>query len=189
MINEYLINRKKRLDRKNERDNFFFGIIIGEGMALIGFVFFLKCYSSVKEIISLIITCIGIIITFISIINPNILQKFRHLFMKITGFIGKIIFNCILMILYYLLIFPIGIIFKILGGKNEEKYTSFQDYNSKDYSSGKIKGIYNILAIFRVFSGEKFFLMMPIVIILIIIGIIIAFAETSVVAPFIYTLF
>ena len=98
-----------------------------------------------------------------------------------------IIFSIILIIIYFLLVTPIGLIMKIKN-KRVNCNTTFTNVNRKETNSNK-KGIYNILLIFRIFANEKCALMLPLIAILIILGLLFIFVQSSIISPFIYTLF
>lgn len=190
MIDNYINERKKILSKNKERDNFIFGLMFGLILFLLNaFIFLSTPDIALLNYINISLMLLGILFILLATIYPNTLNMVHKFFILITNFIGGIIFKIILTIIYLILVTPIGIIIKIKR-KKEKSYdnTNFIDYNDNDEKFNN-KGIFNILRIFKLFTNEHYALMLPLIIILITIGILLIFVQSSVIAPFIYTLF
>lgn len=192
MIDNYIIKRHKKLKASKEKDNYIFGFCFGLFIILINIYFFLTTPDiKIVNIINLFFILLGILFILLSIIYPNSLDFIHNkILKKIINFIGKIIFNILLVLIYFLLVLPVGLIIKRKERKNNKQInTNFYSCTDINNSQNRKKGIYNILQVFRIFANERYALMIPIIIILIIIGLLLIFVQSSVITPFIYTLF
>jgi hypothetical protein len=135
-----------------------------------------------------------------AIAYPLCLDSATRAVRNLTGKIGHFIFNALLTILYYLVLTPIG----RLTGKaspalpfaawdSPEKAVSYgwRDKTTRTLvqESGEAH-IGNIFyQILRYFVQHGRWFLIPLIIVLLFLGLILFFAQTSVLAPFIYTLF
>lgn len=186
MINEYINEHDKKLKKSYERDNYFFGLCFGFILLLVNSYFFLSRPINKSDYINLLFMIIGVVFILAATIYPNILSPIHSVFKKVLNFVGSLVFKIVLTIIYFIFVVPVGLIIKSKN-KNNNVESNFTDYDNNIQNNRK--GFLNLLQIFRIFSNEKYILMMPLIIILIIIGILLVFVQSSVIAPFIYTLF
>lgn len=191
MIDSYINQRNLLLKKNKERDNYIFGFIFGFILLLLNIFIFLSTPDiTILNYVNILLMILGIIFILLATIYPNSLNTIHKLFSLITNFIGNIIFKIILTILYFILVIPIGLIIKFKEKKKEKDLRSnFFDYKNDNLKANNKKGILNIFLIFKLFSNEHYILMLPLIILLIIIGVLLIFVQSSVIAPFIYTLF
>lgn len=191
MTDNYINERKQLLNKNKERDNYIFGLMFGLILFLLNaFIFLSTADISLLNYINISLMALGILFILLATIYPNTLNLIHKLFNLIANFIGNIIFKIILTIIYLILVIPIGLIIKVRS-KNKilNVNTNFTNYNNSDTKLNNNKGIFNILRIFKLFSNEHYALMLPLIIVLITIGILLTFVQSSVIAPFIYTFF
>ena len=187
----YISKRNELLKKHKERDNYIFGLCFGFFVFLLNLYLFLSTPDvKIQNLIHISFMIIGLLFILLSTIYPNSLNLIHKFFQKILSFVGNIIFKIILSIIYFIFVVPVGFVIK----KKEKKNiiglnTNFVDYKVENNFENKKKGFYNILQIFRIFANEKYALMLPLIIILIIIGVLLVFVQSSIVTPFIYTLF
>ncbi len=191
MIDNYINERKQLLNKNKERNNYIFGLIFGLILLLLNaFIFLSAADIPLLNYINISLMILGILFILLATIYPNALNLVHIFFNLIANFIGNIIFKVILTLIYLILIIPIGLIIRVKRKKEILNIdTNFIDYNNSDTKLNNNKGIFNILRIFKLFSNEHYVLMLPLIIILITIGILLIFVQSSVIAPFIYTLF
>ena len=190
MINSYIKQHHKKNIESHERDNYFFGMCFGFILLLLNLFLFLSNPENVFfDKVNIVLIFLGCLLIMLATIYPNTLAYLRLFIKKIFSLIGSFIFKIVLFVLYYILVIPIGFILK---KRNEKKQviseTNFNIYKKENFYN-KRKGVYNILQIFRIFTNEKYFLMLPLIVIFILFGFLLIFVQSSIVAPFIYTLF
>ena len=191
MTDNYINNKKNLLKIKKERDNYIFGLIFGLFLALTNIFIFLSTPDiKILNLINISFIIVGNIYVLMVTIYPNIINPLHNLIKFITNIIGNILFKIILSIIYLILVIPIGLIIKL---KNKKKSinlkTNFIDCNENCDIINYNKGKYKIFSIFKLFTNENYILILPLIIILILIGILLMFVQSNVIAPFIYTLF
>ncbi len=191
MTDNYINERKQLLNKNKERDNYIFGLMFGFILFLLNvFIFLSTTDIPLLNYINTSLMALGILFILLATIYPNTLNLVHRFFNLIANFIGNIIFKIILTIVYVILVIPIGLIIRVKRKKEIlNRDTNFINYNNSDTKLNNNKGIFNILRIFKLFSNEHYALMLPLIIILITIGILLIFVQSSVIAPFIYTLF
>lgn len=192
MIDNYIIKKQKRIKASKEKDNYIFGFCFGLFIVLINIYFFLTTPDiKIFNIINLSFILLGVIFILLAIIYPNSLDFIHNkILKKLINCIGKIIFSILLIFIYFILVLPVGLIIKRKERKNnKQSNTNFYSCTDINNFQNRKKGIYNILQVFRLFANERYALMIPIIIVLIIIGLLLIFVQSSVITPFIYTLF
>lgn len=191
LINSYINKRNEVLKKNKERDNYIFGLCFGFFVLLLNLYLFLSTpVLKIQNLIHIIFMFLGCIFILLATIYPNSLDLVHKIFKKVLSFIGSIIFKIILFVIYFIFVVPVGLIIKSKERKNLKIMdTNFVDYKTENNFENKKNGFYNIFQIFRIFNNERYALMLPLIIVLIIIGILLIFVQSSVVTPFIYTLF
>lgn len=192
MIDNYIIEKRKKLKISKERDNYIFGFCFGLFIFLISMYSFLSTPDiKILNVLNITFIILGLTFILLAIIYPNSLDFIHNkILKKAINFIGKILFIIILTIIYFVFVVPFGLIIRKKECKQIKKNnTNFYNYTNADNFKSSKKGIYNILQIFRIFANERYALMIPLIVILIVIGLLFIFVQSSVVTPFIYTLF
>ena len=187
---DYYINNKHMKEfNKIERENYFFGIFFGTALIFIGLEKILTTHSIYIDIICVAFAFLGIMNVLAAIIYPNCLTLIKKVLSYFIQILAKIVFGIVLIIIYVLLVIPVGFFLKKKKIKN--KNSNFVDYNYENeiININRNSFIYHVLRIFKFFINEKTIVFIPILILLIIIAMIIVLAQSSFVAPFIYTLF
>lgn len=179
------------MKKSREKDNYIFGLFFGFILLLLNISIFLSTPDiKVLNYINVIFMILGCMFILLATVYPNALDLVHRLLNKLFSIIGNLIFKLLLTILYFILVLPIGLIIKSKEKKEiTNKTTNFVDYKSNNNLGNNKKGFYNIFLIFRLFNNERYALMIPLIIVLIIIGFLLIFVQSSVIAPFIYTLF
>ncbi|WP_072695989.1 DUF5989 family protein [Desulfovibrio litoralis] len=182
-------------------------IVMGYGF---GFLFLIwgtfKYFLSLEslDILWAIVACIGVLFILCTFIIPSALKPVEHGLRAVGNMVGNKIMTVLLAIIYYLLITPVGLLIQRFKGKdpiyewNETpskmngwvKKTLPQDIENLMKTHGQVKirktGFFSVLTFF-VKTGKIIFI--PVLLILISLGLLLFFLQTSVIAPFIYTLF
>lgn len=193
MTNEYIIKREERLLKEKNKNSYIFGLCFGLAIILVNLIiaispissfklFFIKINISTLTYINVISIILGMAIIISATIYPSSINFLHFIMKKIFSFILILI----LIITYFILITPIG---KIMKARKTEKSeaSTFCDY--KQYDTKNKGGFISILNIFQMFLSKEYALMIPVLILLIFLGVILFLAQSSAVAPFIYTLF
>ncbi len=88
-----------------------FGLTVGTVLLLVGIVLYLTGKSS-----SVIFGGAGVLLILFGLILPNILKPLNKIWMTLAVILGWFMSRVILIILFYLIITPIGFLLKIFGG-------------------------------------------------------------------------
>ena len=187
MINSYINERNNKLKRNKEKDNYIFGMVLGFILLLLNIYYFLSTEDIfINNIIYLFFIGIGVLLILMVTIYPNLVNGLHNLFKYLFNIIGRILIAVLLTIIYFVLVFPIGLIIK-KKDNSVETNSNFTDYDGSIELVSNKK--FTILKVFKIFCDEKYALMLPLIIILILFSLLFIFVQSSVVAPFIYTLF
>ncbi|MDR0220621.1 MAG: DUF5989 family protein, partial [Lachnospiraceae bacterium] len=128
-------------------------------------------------------------------------------FFVVGNFIGRVIFSVLLAVIYIVLVLPIGafmarkrpdyLLMEWDEGFDEEwedvaesALAPWQDMAGGADSLTKRKGfVYSIFRLFAYFTMKRHFILLPLLGILLLLGLVFFFISSTVIAPFIYTLF
>lgn len=102
-----------------------FGLMIGVILLILGIIFHWK--NSLVNLRS-IFDAIGIVLLLSALLKPSLLKLTYTIWMGIAFTLGWLISRIILLILFYFVLFPVGIVAKIFGKK-------FLDINFRDGKS------------------------------------------------------
>lgn len=131
---------------------------------------------------------------------PLCLEKASDLFRLLAGKLGRLIFGVLLTCIYFVLILPFGLFF----GKSSpsQPFASWQPgakaggyawypkvVNTMTNANGVAGLGSTFYAVLRYFVERGQWFLLPLVILLLAAGLLLFFAQTSTIAPFIYTLF
>lgn len=145
----------------------------------------------------------GIGLFVIGIVVPQLLAPLDRAWMALASLIGRVVFTLILTVIYFVLITPVGMLMKIRQRRSPivawgpgEVPSDVEGWTEKtvEVSEGAhpAKRRPAIVAPFDVivfFVRHRQWIVIPTVVILAILGIILFFAQSSVLAPLIYTIF
>lgn len=198
----YLQRLKQRQQLARLKEQIIFGLTLGWLITLIsGFHYFFAINQN--DSLWQMLLYIGLGLMAITIILPSSIVIFQTPLRKATEKIGETIFSLILITSYFLLILPIGILFK-----KQQKNTSFHTWQSR--FSYQVEGwrklnqvnleprlledkkrslVLQVAWIIAYFVRNKHYLFIPILVLLLVLGLIMFFIKASAFAPFIYTLF
>lgn len=198
----YLQRLKQRKQLSQLKEQIVFGLMLGWLMTLVGgfrYFFVINSHDSFwKKLVY-----VGIALIVISIILPSIISLVQIPLRKVTEKIGEKLFLLILLVSYFLLILPIGILLR----RQEKKYSfhTWQDrlmvqaegwrkWDREDIQPlqprAKKRSLTLQLAwVVAYFIRNKHYLLIPVLVLLLVLGLIMFFIKASAFAPFIYTLF
>ncbi len=184
MVDTY-INLKNRKNLKKEViNNYIFGIFFGFSIILIfSFNFFYNKFSFVS-LLYILLVFYGIFCVLLATINPKfkILKKLRISTTRVFNILGICCLDIVLLCIYYIVVVPIGLIFK------EKKEVTNSSFTTFETSYNKTLPKYRYLKLLSLFSKDYFY-MIPLLIILIIISILVFVLTSSIFTPLIYTMF
>lgn len=176
-----------------------FGLILGLILLFISLVNILFVKEA-NRIIWKTIAILGGLLFIIALVIPQALYYIEKIWSSLAKLIGKVIFSVILSLTYFLLFLPLGLLYQ--RSKEASFFSYWNDVKDlKSYGwSEKVVSVkvghnkkrnmllqfYDVL---RFFIENKQWWLIPLIIFLLIIGLILFFVQTSVLAPFIYTLF
>ncbi|MCZ6703902.1 MAG: SxtJ family membrane protein [Ignavibacteria bacterium] len=111
-----------------------FGLTVGTVLLLVGIVLYLTGKSS-----SVVFGGVGVLLILFGLILPNILKPLNKIWMTLAVILGWFMSRVILIILFYLIITPIGFLLKIFGRdhlklKRDDSLSSYWEDREKKVS-------------------------------------------------------
>jgi hypothetical protein len=193
----------KRLNLRREqaalKNNVIFGLTIGWVFTLLGAF---KTWILLEGGVAPLLFAVGLAFLGTTLIAPG-LMVYPHRVMKaIATFVGTNLFKAVLTVIYFVTILPAGLIYQ--KKNNHEPFYSWSDSNppaiegwtNKEASdeNGKtseysLPGWLQPLSVVIYFARHSQLLFLPCLIILLMLGLVGIFVQSSALAPFIYTLF
>ena len=181
------INKENKKKKSKERiESFIFLFVFSLTLLFFSNYRLIVDINKSNDIIYFLLLALSIINFLIIIFMNSSIEKIKKIYDFIFRKIGLIILSLILIIIYIIWFIPASLINKINSRKNLE--TTFVDYSDLIIKQNK-KNIFSQLKnIFSYFicSGNWYFI--PLLIILILIGLILFFAQSPLISPLIYPL-
>lgn len=189
-MNNYLTHLHQRREGKKIQELNIFGYSFGIFLILFGFYkYFINDINYYWDILYIGSVVSGLTLIHLTIINPGWNTKIYHIFNTIADSLGKIILYFVLSIIYFLIVTPVGFFVK----KRTKQFikSSFETkvIDKTIDSQKQISFLAQIGKILNLFFNRQNLIFVPILIILVFLALLLFFVQTSVVAPFIYTLF
>ncbi len=189
-----LYEQKAQIKRINESS--WFGIIIGALLFASG-TYQSLCTVGILCVLFNIIALLGIVLILMGGFFPLALEKIVKANKTVFAFIGDLLLKSLLLPVYGAMI--------IINFFTHEKYlekfgfcqyeekckreSSFVDYDEHNYKKHRYATIDSITNVLLFFSNNKMYIMIPIVIVLLVLGIMVFFASSNAVFSFVYTIF
>jgi len=171
-----------------------FGWMVGTVLILIGGW---QLYRQIHPTARIVLWSVGGFLVLSGLLTPKILAPGYKIWMRLATVLGWINTRILLGLIFYLIFTPVGLVMRLSG---RDPLTQRIDRAADSYwvdrspillenQDQRVNKI-SILAEFWYFlKVRKKFWLMPIFVILVLLGILLVFAQTSPLAPFIYTLF
>lgn len=200
MIQEYLYLRKLKLRQQEEslRKNVIFGQTLGWILSLTGgFKYFILSEPSAYYLLM-----IGNALLLLGLALPQALELPQLIMRRIGEFIGTVILRTVLILIYVLVVAPCGFLIQKFNGSapfyywndkstiNPEGWTQKQPSDEKGLVlDAKHISSHHGIQLLQHFLRHGDMIIMPSLIIILLLGLVSIFAQSTVVAPMIYTLF
>ncbi len=195
----------KRLDGRNQtaalKQQILFGLAIGWMLVLLGGLRYLFVPDA-SDSLWLAVLWIGVILLALTLIVPSVLAWPEKLWMKLAHIIGTGIFSIILMVVYFTFFLPVGYFLKWRHGCHPfYQWTDGQAVDAEGWKRKNLRAetieqsgrkrpiLIQPLILISHFVRQGHYVFIPALILLLLLGLILFFAQSSVLAPFIYTIF
>lgn len=188
--------RKERAALKN---NIIFGLTFGWVLTLLGAF---KTYVLLEGALSQLLLFAGLAFLTTTLAAPGLMVYPQRVMKAIATFVGTNVFKAVLTVVYFLTILPAGLVYQ--KKHNHEPFYSWSlakpkriegwadkvasDENGKS-SEYSLPGWLQPLSVVIYFARNSQLLFLPCLIVLLMLGLIGVFVQSSALAPFIYTLF
>ncbi|HIN66909.1 MAG TPA: hypothetical protein EYM95_19895 [Candidatus Obscuribacterales bacterium] len=198
-MSSYMKRLHLRREREALKNNIIFGLTFGWVLTLMGAF---KTFILLEGGVSQLLLVAGLAFLATTLVAPG-LMIYPHRVMKgIATFVGTNLFKAILTVVYFLTILPAGLVYQ--KKNNHEPFYSWSlgkpariegwtdkvasDENGKatEYS---LPGWLQPLSVVIYFARNSQLLFLPCLVVLLMLGLIGVFVQSSALAPFIYTLF
>ncbi len=199
----YLQRLKQRRQLAKLKEQIIFGLVLGWILTLFSGFHYLFV-ADTNDLLWQILFYVGLILIALGTIIPSVLFFPENLFQKITQPIGKLVFSLILILCYFLLILPVGLVLQSLKGSEPFyawrkkflievdgwiKWQSPADTQLIRTSAQKRPLIFQPIWVIAYFIRSGNYIFIPVLVFLLIFGLLMFFVQSTGIAPFIYTLF
>ncbi|MBL1216274.1 MAG: hypothetical protein D8M59_02130 [Planctomycetes bacterium] len=200
----YLARLEVRRLKDDTKRYIVFGLGVGWIITLFSF-FQYRFVPFVYEPLWLVLTGIGISVIATAVIIPSLLHWLERVWMAAARHIGKTIFTILLLAVFYILIAPVGLLWRVMKGTapfyswaTASPPADMEGWTKKivpvELEAGEAGGEKRALLtqparVLAYFVRQGHYLLLPTMVIIIILGMLMFFVHTSTLAPFIYTLF
>lgn len=172
-------------EKKQKFQSIYFGIMFGIVLLFVSIFRLITDMNINNDKFYFILLFIGLVDLFFVIFIPSKLKYIEKVVLFVGKMIGTIILSILLLIVYIIWFIPASIISKFLNKKNKTTFHSKNKIIIKKSSNNIFSQINGIFSYF-LFDGGWY--LIPILLIFIIIGLILFFAQSPAVAPLIYPL-
>ncbi len=199
----YLQRLKQRRQLADLKEQIVFGLTLGCIMTLLGgFHYFFVAGTSDR--LWQWMFCLGIALISLSIVLPAAITIIQKPLQAATQKIGELLFSLILILNYFLLILPVGILLRRIQTKNSfytwkhkllTETSGWMDWKSQEpikvlqRDVKKRSLMLQFAWVIAYFFRNGHYLLIPALLLLAVLGLIMFFIKASALAPFIYTLF
>ena len=201
--NQYLQNMERRKFDEALKANLMFGLMLGWVLTLMGaFKYFIMLEEGWRIGLAL-----GLVLLACSLFIPQLLETPQKLIQKVGGFVATQLFRVLLAVLYFVAILPVGLIYQATKGKDPfyswepgKAPAKIEGWASKhctdEGASVEVTGkghkqnaFLQPLQVLGYFASHGELLFMPSLLLFLVLGVLGVFAQSSGLAPLIYTLF
>lgn len=196
---DYIKRLQVRQEYQTLKTHVIFGLTMGWMLTLTGAF---KTYILMEGGPSSVILALGIAFLAITLISPNQMAYPQNLLKTIAEFVGTNLFKGVLSLVYFLTILPAGLFYQKKNGGvpfyswTDEKPVTIEGWADKISSDEKTKSAgsdlpswLQPLQVVSYFILHSELVFLPCLILLLLLGLIGIFVQSSALAPFIYTLF
>ena len=196
-----------RLEERKRNDSLkrqiVLGLVIGWLAVLVG-AFSAFFVPGANEFTWKLVLWAGMILLGVSVVLPSLLYYPEKWWSYGAGALGKLIFSTVLLLAYFLMFWPAGILLRRQKG-NQGFYawketipqltTAWEPYGAVEDTAQTERGgwrqglLFQPLWVLVFFARRGHYLFIPVLVFLLLLGLAMFFAQTSSLAPFIYTLF
>ena len=197
--NSYLAQREERLKRAERREQLLWGIVLGSLLVIIGsFNYFLVITNAKIDFIWKLMVISGLSLFVLVFIDRRIIAGIQKPLKQCGSWLGEKILKIVLLTAYVFFVIPLG-----WTGQRIRKHRIFYSWDDEKskirplwekkkiagYSREKILiSVYPVYIIYFMVRN-KAYIVIPLVIVLLLVAMFVFFAQTPVIAPFVYTLF
>jgi len=198
-VSSYMKRLQMRKERAALKNNIIFGLTIGWVLTLMGAF---KTFVLLEGGVSQLLLVAGLAFLATTLVAPG-LMIYPHGVMKaIATFVGTNLFKAVLTVVYFLTILPAGLVYQKKNNHEPfyswthekpariegwaDKVASDENGKSTEYS---LPGWLQPLSVVIYFARNSQLLFLPCLIVLLMLGLVGVFVQSSALAPFIYTLF
>lgn len=196
----YLQQRAYRLQSEKIKQCAAFGLVLGVGFGLYGAIGY-SVGLAFSDTTYLVVMWVGLLLLLLGLGQPLLLDKPSAVFRVVAGKLGHCIFQVLLIGIYYVLVTPLG----MLRSKQSPNapfvswdgaasgygygWSPKQTRTMVQAGEGRANLAGTFYAILVYFARHGRWFMLPLLVVLLSLGLLLFFAQTSAFAPFIYTLF
>jgi len=198
-VTGYMKRLQARKERAALKSDIIFGLTFGWVLTLMGAF---KSWILLEGTPAVAILCAGLAFLATTLAAPSLMVYPQRVMKAIATFVGTNLFKGILCVIYFLTILPAGLVYQ--KQNNHVPFYSWQDRNapaiegwttkesSDEHGSAaqyKMPGWLQPFQVVAYFFNHSQLLFLPCLIVLLMLGMIGIFVQSSALAPFIYTLF
>jgi len=196
----YLEQNRSRAERELEKNRSIFGLMGGTILVLFGGLAWLSATpGSIWSAVFVGLVALGFVVFALGLIAPALLKYPYKAFRAWGNFMGKAVFSIILAVIYVVFVFPVGLLLR--NKRGESGYAAWQQPSScsrstfcdianietSNIASTSYLGIMHRLLC--AFVANKQYVLIPVVVVLVLLGLVFFFISSNVVTAFVYAIF
>ncbi len=198
--NKYLQDLAKRKFDESLKTSLVFGLTLGWVLTLMGAF---RCFMLLEQqwFYGMIV---GIVLLFVALVIPQALEKPQHIIKEVGGFVATQLFRVLLAVVYFVAIMPVGLIYQATKGSapfyswdgpapaNMEGWVekhSTDEGKSVAGQTRKQNAFLQPIQVLGYFASHGELIFMPCLVLFLVLGVLGVFAQSTGLAPLIYTLF
>jgi hypothetical protein len=200
-VSGYLDRLAARREHRALERQIVFGMGFGWGLLILGVVKYFLVVGAWDPLWQ-VLGAIGVVLLAISIVAPALIAPIERAWMGVAQHIGKLVFSAILVVVYFLVFFPVGAMIRWRRGSTpfyaweqrlDEKPEGWAPKVSTVIGGDPRRAtrpmIFQLVSVLAYFGKNGSYIYLPALTVLLALGLLLFFAQTSSLAPFIYTLF
>lgn len=186
-INNFINYINKENEKKQKIESFYFSFVLGFVLLYISILGFIADSNISHDIIYIFLLCVSLINFIFLLFFPNKIN-FLKMPLSITGkIVFRILMSLLLIVIYVIWFIPSSFI-NYYKNRNIVINTTFVKCNQKIIKVSNNNTFIQLKNIFSYFIFEGSWYLIPLLIVLLIIGLILIFAQSSAITPLIYPL-
>ena len=181
----YINNIEKKMKRKERIGTYYFGVVFGITLLFISLFRIIIDMNIKNDLIYILLLILSLLDFFIILLFPSKMKYYKNIVLFLGKIIGRVLISLMLIIVYLIWFVPATVICKI---NKKDSNTTFKNKDKSIVRKLKRNFMSQIKNILSYFCSNENWYLIPVLIIFLLIGIVLFFAQSPAITPLIYPL-